>query len=164
MLGLIAGEGALPPAIWEAADTKDIVLCEMKGHGSSIVSDKRTVFQVEKLGSFIHELGKSGVTEVCFAGAIARPKIDPTKFDLRTMPMIPRMAQALNSGDDAALRIVMSFFEDAKMTVRPAHDIVPALMPEPGMQGVHEATEQDVKDVARGFEILETLGIFYCNR
>ena len=158
MLALIAGEGALPLALWDAADTTEIVLCEMKGYGSSIVADERVEFQVEKLGTFIHDLGKRGVEAVCFAGAIARPKIDPTKFDLRTMPMIPRMAQALNSGDDAALRIVMSFFEDAGMTIRAAHEVVPELMPQPGMQSACEAEEQDRSDVKRGFEIIAALG------
>ena len=158
MLALIAGAGALPLAIWAEVDHSKVLLCEMEGFGSDIESDDKIVFRVEKLGSFIHDLGQRGVDEVCFAGAIARPKIDPTKFDLRTMPLIPRMATALQAGDDAALRIVMSFFEDAKMSIRPAHEVVTGLMPSPGMQGQCEAEEQDVTDVARGFEIVRAMG------
>jgi UDP-2,3-diacylglucosamine hydrolase len=53
--------------------------------------------------------------------------------DAATMPLVPRMMAALQVGDDAALRTVLGFFEEAGFAVRAAQEIVPEVLPPEGV-------------------------------
>lgn len=161
MLALIAGHGALPGYLvrsLEAAGTPfhlaELDGFEMDGRGARPVLR----FRIETLGSFLKELKALGVTEVCFAGAVRRPPLDPDKVDAATAPLVPRMMQALQLGDDAALRLVISFFEEAGFVVRGAHEIVPDLLPQAGVLTSRQPSAQDRRDAARGAQIVVALG------
>ena len=151
-LAIIAGEGQLPAMVAAQADAP-IIAC-LEGFAPDYLSvDLR--FRLETLGSFLLNLGARGVTEVCFAGAIRRPQIDPTKIDAATAPLVPIIAQALQSGDDSALRAILDLFEKAGFSIKAAHDIVPDLMPRPQVMGV--ITPQDEADAARAEDIQRAL-------
>ncbi len=157
MLALIAGEGSLPRVITERLERDNVPFrfCELEGHPSEARGDRPIMrFRVEQLGSFIADLKRFEVQEVCFAGAVARPKLDPSAVDAATMPLVPRMLSALQSGDDGALRLVMGFFEEAGIKVRAAHDIVPDLYPKGGVWTKRAPDEQAKSDVGRGIEII----------
>lgn len=158
-LALIAGEGALPEIVVRHLDAETVPFryCELDGHQSSDRARKDrpiTRFRVERLGSFIAELKTQGVTEVCLAGRVARPKLDPAAIDAATVPLVPRMMSALQTGDDGALRLVLSFFEEQGIAVRAAHDIAPDLLPDAGVLSQTQPTEQDKTDAQRGIEII----------
>ncbi len=161
-LALIAGEGALPELLVRRLDEQGVAFryCEMEGHPSSDRARKDrpiTRFRVETLGSFIAELKSHGVTEVCLAGRVARPKLDPSAIDTETMPLVPRMMAALQAGDDAALRLVLGFFEEEGIAVKAAQDIAPDLLASPGVLSTRQPTERDEKDAARGVEIIAAM-------
>lgn len=155
MLALIAGQGRLPAAIREARP--DALVAELEGFPSGLepVSWR---FRIERLGSFLAELKSAGVTDVCFAGAIRRPPLDPSMVDAATIPIVPRMMVALQSGDDAALRTVLDFFEEAGIAVRPAQELAPDLLAQEGILGKVEPSDQDRRDAARAAAIVEALG------
>ena len=132
MIALIAGQGALPQVVAQALTGQDWQLCALEGYAPSVPGPVKT-FRIETLGSFIAGLKRDGVTRVCFAGAIARPPIDATQIDAETLPLVPRMLQALQAGDDGALRTVISFFEEAGIVVVGAQEIVPELLPPEGV-------------------------------
>lgn len=157
MLALIAGEGALPGVLIRRLEAQEspYVLCEIDGHPCEARGDRPIIrFRVETLGSFIAKLKSLGASDVCFAGRIARPPLDPTAIDPETMPLVPRMMAALQLGDDAALRMVLSFFEESGLNVQAAHELAPELIPRSGLQGKIEPTDQDKKDAERGVEII----------
>lgn len=147
MIALIAGQGRLPQVVAHALEGQDWRLCALEGYAPSLPGPVQT-FRIETLGSFITGLKRLGVTQVCFAGAIARPPIDATQIDAETMPLVPRMLQALQSGDDGALRTVISFFEEAGLQVIGAQDIAPELLPAEGLL-VGTQSDQDKADVRR---------------
>ncbi len=132
MLALIAGAGLLPDCVVAAAQGP-VLVTAVEGFGPDRLSVDVT-FRVERLGSFIADLQARGVTEICMAGAIGRPKLDPAMIDAATMPMVPRMMQALSQGDDGALRVVIALFEEAGFTLRAAHELCPHLLPQAGVQ------------------------------
>ena len=143
-LALIAGRGDLPRAVTLALDGRAWRAFHLEGAESEI-SDS-TAFRIERLGSFVAGLAGDGVTEVCFAGAIDRPRLDPSAVDAATVPLVPRMLRALQSGDDAALRLVLDIFEEAGLAVVAPQDIAPGLVevPETGAP-----SEQDAADIDR---------------
>ena len=104
MLALICGRGTLPARIAAVQDNPPVI-CVLDGfEPDGLAAD--ILFRLETLGGLLMELGKRGVTEVCFCGGIERPEIDPSKLDKDTAPLVPLLAEAISKGDDGALRAV----------------------------------------------------------
>jgi DUF1009 family protein len=130
MLALIAGTGDLPLALIARLKTRPLI-CAMAGFRPAVTPD--LTFRIEHLGSFLATLKARGVTQVCMAGAVERPEIDPAQIDTATQPLVPRIAGAIASGDDGALRAIIAIFEQAGFRVTAAHDIAPDLLPDAGV-------------------------------
>lgn len=130
MLALIAGTGDLPAALVARLPVPPL-LCAMDGFRPSLTPD--VTFRIEHLGSFLSDLRARGVTEVCMAGAVRRPPIDPSAVDEATKPLVSRIMAAVAQGDDGALRAIIAIFEEAGLAVRAAHEIAPDLLPEAGL-------------------------------
>lgn len=155
-LALISGTGDLPRVLYEALEPKPHVAA-LEGFPPKDIPHHRT-FRLETLGSLIAALKDRGVTEVCFAGAIQRPPLDPSKLAPATRPLVPRIMAALQLGDDAALRTVLSFFEEAGMAIRAAHEIVPSLIPAAGVPTAKQPDDRARADLARAREVVAAMG------
>ncbi|WP_371060175.1 LpxI family protein [Rhodosalinus sp. 5P4] len=131
MLALIAGEGALPRAVAEAQAERPLV-CALEGFPPDGIAADIT-FRLEHLGTLLETLRGKGATQVCFCGAIRRPRMDPAAIDAATMPLVPVMMEALGRGDDGALRGAVAIFEAQGFTVLGAHEAAPSLLPEAGV-------------------------------
>lgn len=130
MLALIAGTGALPPAlIWQLPEPP--LVCALEGFAPDMPID--LTFRLEHLGSFLETLKSRGITRICMAGAVKRPEIDPTQIDAATIPLIPKVQAALAKGDDGALRIIIGLLEDTDFEVVAAHELAPDLLPAEGV-------------------------------
>ncbi|MTH64675.1 LpxI family protein [Paracoccus shanxieyensis] len=151
-IALIAGEGLLPPAIAAALDDPLIYALD---HLHPQVQAKP--FRLERLVPFLDELTDQGVTQVVFAGAIRRPRIDPELFDSRTMAIVPRILMGMQSGDDAALRAVLDVFEEADLSVVSVDQILPELVPGEGILA-GQPGPRDMKDAERAAQIVQGLG------
>ncbi|PFG63410.1 hypothetical protein AXZ77_2017 [Thioclava sp. ES.031] len=151
---LIAGAGRLPAILTEAAP--DILVCEMIGAPCDL-DGEHLRFRIERLVPFLDELADRGIERVVFAGAMQRPAIDPEQFDPRSAQLVPRLAMAMQAGDDATLRAVIEVFEEFDLEVVGAHEIAPALLPEAGVL-CGKPTVVDEEDAERGAEIVAALG------
>ncbi|NVO55185.1 UDP-2,3-diacylglucosamine diphosphatase LpxI [Rhodobacteraceae bacterium B1Z28] len=156
MLALIAGTGALPNEV-VAQLAQRPVICAMEGFLPDDLSTD-IVFPLEQLGSFINDLRAKGVTEICMAGAVKRPMIDPSRIDAATLPLVPILQKAIMSGDDGALRAVIGIFEDSGLQVRAAHEIAPNLLPPVGCLTEAQPSESDLTDANRAAGILRAMG------
>ncbi len=160
MLALIAGEGQLPTIVMDALDRADTPfrLCEVEGHACEGRAGRPVLrFRVETIGSFIQQLKDFDVDQVCFAGRVVRPSLDPSKLDDATKPLVPRMMAALQAGDDGALRAVLGFFEEADIEIVPAHQLAPELIPAPGVYSAETPDKQDEADADRGAQIIRAI-------
>ncbi len=131
MLAIIAGKGELAKSICQSLCEKPLI-CTLDGNNPDGIKPE-IIFRLETLGSFLDTLKLRGVTELCFCGAVVRPKIDITKIDHATLPLIPVLQRALLPGDDGALRALLSVFEQENITIRGAHEIVRDLLPPSGV-------------------------------
>ena len=152
---LIAGRGALPAALMAALDTPPLV-CAVEGFAPDGVAVDQ-IFRVERLALFLRWLQDQGVSRVVFAGAVQRPRLDPSLFDPHTAQLVPRLMAAMQAGDDATLRAVADIFEDAGFTVAGVADIAPALVPLAGLL-TGQTTAVDDRDAARAAAIVAALG------
>ncbi|WP_108814182.1 LpxI family protein [Loktanella sp. Alg231-35] len=155
MLALIAGTGALPPALVACLPARPLI-CAMAGFAPALTPD--VTFRIEHLGSFLANLKARGVDEVCMAGAVRRPDIDQTKIDAATLPLVPRIASAIAKGDDGALREIIGIFEEAGLAVRAAHQIAPGLLPDAGVPTKTIITDQTRDDAALAEQIIAQMG------
>ncbi len=155
MLALVAGRGRLPALVADAAEAagRPFLVFEPE-EGISGAGRPAERFRLERLGGFLGDLKERGVTEVCFAGAVDRPSFDPSMMDEATARLAPRIAAALERGDDGALREAAAIFEEAGFAVRGAHELAPDLLPAPG---VLAGGAVDPGDAERGFEVLSGL-------
>lgn len=156
MLALIAGTGVLPDELVLHLPDRPLI-CAMEGFLPDTL-DPDVTFPLEQLGSFIADLQARGVTEICMAGAVRRPNINPGRIDAQTLPLVPVLQQALMSGDDGALRAVIGILENAGLHVRAAHEIAPELLPPLGCLTQAQPTEAELADANRAVGVLRAMG------
>ncbi len=152
---IIAGRGALPAALVAAAPDTPLV-ASMEGFLPDGIAPDLT-FRVERLVPFWRALEDAGVARVVFAGAVTRPRLDPSLFDPGTAQIVPQLLAAMKGGDDATLRAVIALFEEAGFDVAGAAEIAPALLPGPGVLA-GEVTADDGADATRAAAIVTALG------
>ncbi|AXI46832.1 DUF1009 domain-containing protein [Sulfitobacter sp. SK012] len=131
MLALIAGRGDLAAEVARAQAEPPLV-CVYEGMVPQGL-EPDLLFRLETLGSLLVQLGERGITEVCFAGGLDRPALDPSKLDDETAPLVPLFMAALKEGDDGALRMVQDLFERTGFVVRGAHELAPDLVAQGGV-------------------------------
>jgi UDP-2,3-diacylglucosamine hydrolase len=154
-IALIAGQGDLPRAIVGAMAAPPLV-CVLDGFAPNGLGADIT-FRLERLAPFLRDLLGRGVTDVVFAGAVRRPRLDPALFDAATAQMVQRLIAAMGQGDDGALRAVIGIFEEAGFAVRGLGEIAPALIPAAGLYA-GDVTPDMHSDTARAEAILAALG------
>ena len=151
---IIAGTGALPRLVFEALQGQAVV-CGLDGFTVDVAGAE--TFRVERLVPFLDSLVDRGIKRVVFAGAIQRPRLDPSLFDLNTARLVPRLLGAMQAGDDATLRAVIEIFEEWDLEVVGAHHVAPDLVPEAGVL-CGALTAVDEADAARAAVIVAALG------
>lgn len=158
-VAIVAGAGGLPAelatALHDAQGTRPLI-CAPEG----VAPDGLAVdlaFRVERLAPFMRHLVDTGVGVVSFAGPVHRRALDPAMFDPETATFVPRLLGAMQGGDDAALRMVMTLFEEYGLDVQGLASLAPQLLAGEGVLGARAPDEAEGADAARGIEILHAL-------
>lgn len=152
-LAIISAGGRLPVELARAVPDALVVTLKGVAHDQTGPVHEH---QFEKLGALFVDLKAEGVTEVVFAGGMARPKLDPGQFDEFMQATAPRLMAAFGQGDDALLRLVVSLFEENGLAVRGAHEIL-EITAKTGLIAGPAPDEVSLKDANRGVEILHTM-------
>lgn len=155
-LALICGQGRLPRIIAQAQEPRPLI-CVLEGFSPDGLAPD-VVFQLETLGTLLETLHARGVTRICLCGAIRRPPVDPSRLDRKTAPLVPRLQEALTSGDDGALRIVMQIFEDAGFDIAGVHALVPHLLPAAGVLSSKSYQPQNAAEARLGERTVAAMG------
>ncbi|MFN3578056.1 MAG: LpxI family protein, partial [Tabrizicola sp.] len=143
---IIAGQGRLPAEL-AAAMAEPPLVAALDGFSPEGITVDLT-FRVERLVPFLRALERDGVDRVIFAGAVTRPRLDPSLFDEATAALVPRLMQAMAAGDDATLREVIELFEEFGFTVAGVEEVAPALLPGAGVLA-GRVSPRDEADAAR---------------
>jgi UDP-2,3-diacylglucosamine hydrolase len=152
---LIAGRGGLPAALVAAMADRPLVAGLEDFAPAGLTPDLS--FRLERLVPFLRALQDHGVTQVTFAGAAERPRLDPGLIDPMTAQLLPRLMAAMRQGDDATLREVIAMFEDEGFAVVGVRDLAPGLIPDAGL--LHgRPTDGDIRDASRAADIVAALG------
>jgi UDP-2,3-diacylglucosamine hydrolase len=152
---IIAGAGGLPAALVAAMPQRPFVAC-LEGFAPDGLTPDLS-FRLERLVPFLRSLQDNGVQTVTFAGAVQRPRLDPSLIDPATAQMLPRLMGAMAGGDDATLRAVIAIFEEEGFIISSVADLAPALIPGPGVL-TGKPSARDESDAARAAMIVAALG------
>lgn len=158
MLALIAGQGDLPARIAARCAKWPLIAALDEFPPDELIPE--ITFRLETLGTLLQTLAERGVHQVCFAGAIRRPKVEMARVDMATAPLVPRVMGALAKGDDGALRVVIDIFQDAGFSVVGVDELVPDFLPDAGVPTKQKPSAQDKKDIARATDLLIGLSEF----
>ena len=109
---------------------------------------------LEHLGSFIEKLKQAGIKQICFSGSITRPTLNFSLVDELTLPLVPIIVEALKHGDDQALRIVLSIFEDSGFEILAAHEICPELLISAGVHSKVLPNPLDYSDALKAEKLM----------
>ena len=146
MLALICGKGKFPKIIAQNCNMMPLIASLVQFPPDELIPD--IGFRLETLGSFLELLKQHRITQVCFAGAIQRPSIDPTLIDSATRPLVACITAALAQGDDGALKIIVKIFEHAGFQVVGFDQVMPELLPPSGILSHRAPNLQDRDDAA----------------
>lgn len=151
-LAILSGSGALPRLLQAANPSAFVVTfkgieAEVVGYGASF----------EKMGALFDTLRQEGVTQVVFAGSMARPALNPMRFDSKMLRLAPRLMAAMNLGDDGLLSTVIDVFEGEGFAVIGAHQAAPQLIAKAGLIAGPRPKKAILADAARALDILTTL-------
>ncbi len=147
---ILAGTGRLPGLLLEAGPAAVVRFA-----GVQVDAPVTVEARFEQLGELFDTLRAADITEVCLAGAMGRPALDPVAFDPFTVARMPILMQAMTQGDDALLRAVIAVIEGEGFAVVAAHALRPDLV---APAGVLAGTRVHGADAARARAVLDALG------
>jgi DUF1009 family protein len=157
----MAGGGDLPRLLAEKcrSDAVPYVVITFPGSPLDWTGDHPCEpVKFEKFGHIFKTLRAHGCTRVAFAGGMARPRLNPARFDRKFLSVAPTLLSALKGGDDATLRAITKVIEDEGFEVISAHSILDQLIAQEGVLTKNGPSEQDRQDAARAAEIVDALG------
>ena len=155
-IAILAGQGDLPQIL--AANYPDALFVTFAGVKVSVPDGMAHLpASFEAMGALFDGLKQIGVKDLVFAGAMARPSLNPAKFDAKMSTLAPRLMEIMGQGDDALLRAVAGIFETEGFAVKAAHEIMPDLLLTAGRHFGPEPSSLDQIDSSKGMNILATL-------
>ena len=161
-LGVIAGEGELPLAIAAAArnNGRQVFVLALEGmvRAGDVASFPHKFVSLGQVGTALTILKDAKVSEVTFAGKVARPQFGAIKFDARGAMALPGILAAARKGDDALLRAVLALFEKEGFRIIGSADAARDLLAFEGPFGDLEPTDDELRDVARAIEVVRAMG------
>ncbi len=160
--GLLAGAGALPPAVAAAARAagRDVFVVGFKGQTPKdwIEAYPHAWVRLGAVGQTLEILENAGCTDVCLIGRVGRPSLTAVARDRRARAMLARLG-SLDAGDDRLLRLVVAELEAAGLRVVGADTVAAGLKAPAGLLAGRAPDAAAEADIARGLEVARALGV-----
>lgn len=159
-LGILAGGGALPRRIRDAARAsgRDVFIIGFNGHTDSetLVDTPHFLTRLGAAGDIITALKRAGVNDVVMAGHIRRPSVLELRPDWRAARLLGKAGLAM-LGDDGLLKAVRRELESEGFSLIGPQDVLQTLLAPAGLLTSCRPDEQAELDINRGIAILRAL-------
>lgn len=163
-LGIVAGGGAMPAALCEAAlaQGRRVHVVAFKGQADERISNyPHDWVRLGQIGHLLGALRRAGCEEIVIIGTLRRPNIWRAGFDFGFVRNLPTILSLIRrGGDDSLLTRIVRFFEAQGFRVRGAHEIAPSLLAPTGLLSGKGPDRAALGDIARGFSLLRALAPF----
>lgn len=158
-LGIIAGAGALPFRLAEAAGAPHVVrLAGMADANFSNFSNEEC--GLAEAGKIIRTLKNAGCDAVVLAGVVKRPDFTKLKPDWRGAALLPRIIAAAAKGDGAMLGVLVQTLEAEGFLVVAAEEVLVDLIAPRGVLSALAPSSENWSDIRKAAAIIAALGPF----
>jgi hypothetical protein len=158
-LGIIAGAGALPRLLAEAAG--DAFVVRLAGVADAIYpSHASAECGMAEAGKILRALRDSGCDAVTLAGVVRRPDFSKLKPDWRGAALLPRVIAAAAKGDGALLNVLVETLEAEGFLVVGAEAVLATLAAPAGPIGALSPDRDQWADIRKAAAIIAALGPF----
>lgn len=161
VIGLIAGQGALPVQIIEHCQSKAVpivaIAFENQTPAQTVTPIPHIWLKLGAVGKVLDYLKSQKVTHILMAGDIKRPALSELSLDWAGTKLIAKLGLS-TLGDDGLLSSIIDYLEQQGFQVIGATDLLDDLTAPAGcLTGAHPS-EDDILDIALGRKALEQLG------
>ena len=160
-LGIVAGGGPLPARIVSAcrATGRDYFVLALEGHADrgALDGEPQAWIRLGEGGKGIDLLHRENVSELVFAGPVAKPSLRELRPDLRTAKFFARLGQAW-IGDDSLLSAVVRELEREGFRVVAPESLLADVLAIEGGYGRIAPDDAARRDIARGIEVAREAG------
>lgn len=160
VLGIVAGKGQFPVLAARGARARGygVVMVGFAGHTDPAIAaeaDAFTMLHLGQVGRLIAFMKQNGVVELCFAGAVSKPKALDLRPDMRAMKIIFSLR---GKGDDALLRRLAEELAKDGLTVVGAAQFTPSLRAPKGLQTRRAPSPEEWDDIRFAWPVAQTVG------
>lgn len=162
-LGIVAGGGAFPAAVAEAARAqgREVTLFLMQGFADPALERYPHMwFRLGSLGRVAARARALGVRDVVMVGTLTRPRLRDLGLDWTMIRLLPRIAGLFRGGDNHLLSGVLGLVAEQGFNLVGAHEAAPDLLLPEGVLGARAPSDIARADIARGLDVIRTLGPF----
>jgi DUF1009 family protein len=160
-LAIIAGGGALPCALAEAATRAghSVHIIGIRGEADpGIGRFPHTWLKWGEVGRLFATLEGQGCRDLVIVGAVTRPDLANVRFDFGAIRNLPFLLSLGIGGDDHVLSNIVRFLEGKGYRVRGAGEVAPELLAGEGTLGAKAPSAEARADIDKGFQVVEALG------
>jgi len=159
-LGIVAGKGQFPVLVARGAKAmgRPVIMVGFSGHTDPAIAaeaDAFTMLHLGQVGKVIDFMHRHGVGELCFAGAISKPKALDLRPDMRAVKILFSLR---GKGDDALLRGVADELAKDNLTVISPVAFAPSLRAPEGVQTRRAPTPEEWNDIRYAWPVARTMG------
>jgi UDP-2,3-diacylglucosamine hydrolase len=163
-VGIISGGGSLPFAVADAAARRGrrVVMFAVRGSADAgrIAAYPHHWVGVAQIGRLCRLARREGCRDLLFIGTTVRPAIWQLRPDFGALLLLPRLMAMFSGGDAHLMSAVAAIFETRGFRVIGAHDVAPEILMPDGAVGRFKPRESDRRDIARGLDLVRTIGRF----
>ncbi len=160
-LGIIAGLGALPVQVAEAATARGqgVYVLRLKGFEEpDLERFPGEVGGIAEIGKAFKAFRQAGCEQICFAGVVKRPDFKALKPDLKGMSLLPKAISAARKGDDALLTFMIKVFEDEGFDIVGANEAAGHLEAPEGVLAGPEPSAEQIQDLKKAAHVALEIG------
>ena len=158
-LGVIAGAGALPRLLAEAAGEAFVV--RLAGVADASYPPQASAeCGMAEAGKILRVLKESNCDAVTLAGVVRRPDFSKLKPDWRGAALLPRVIAAAAKGDGAMLNVLVETLEAEGFLVVGADEVLASLAAPKGPIGALAPSIGNWADIRKAAAIVAALGPF----
>ncbi|MFT4967847.1 MAG: DUF1009 family protein [Candidatus Deianiraeaceae bacterium] len=129
-IGFVFGNGSLPILLLKECPN---AICALLGSTpSNIGTNKHQHFKISEISEILSFFKKQGVTHICLAGGVTKPKIDIHLLKFKLIPLLWKLLTLSNRGDNFILTTILSYIKAKGFQIISATDIIPNLLAKTG--------------------------------
>lgn len=160
-LAVIAGGGAMPAALLEACDQKNIqtfvVAFEDQADPNLVEGREHMWSNPGAAGAIIKALKKQGIKDLVLIGSVRRPSLSELKPDLKTAEFLARVGMSA-MGDNGFLTSIRTFLKKEGFEMHGMHKFAQDLLAPEGVLTKAKPSKADQIDIQKGFEVSQEIG------